>query len=387
MRQSHSPARLAGAFALAIALACWLLPTTARAQVHDDAHLFGQQAVADANTVMGRMEQQDKKQFVLETFPAVPDAQKAELQQKGDKTFFHDWMAGRAKDLKVNGVYALICMDPKYVEVGAGKETKARGIFTQADLDGLRQQLQTNLKAQQNDAALTGAVDLVQRAYTANIPGARPLGEASERDTTFRNESTPARSNSNGPAGLPSLPGNGGRSTSSGLFGIGPLICVGIGVLILFGLFRSLFNRGTPTGGFGGGGGGMMGSGGANYPTGGPTYGGNPGFGGNPGMGGSGGSGFGKGFLGGLLGGAVGGYAADRFEHRNDPGSSAGLGGGGDGGSSGGSFGGGGGSFDSGPSDAGAGFGDSSSGGDFSGGGGGGGDSGGGGGGDSGGGF
>ncbi len=391
MNRSHPLARLPHWLAVA-AVALWLAPVAARGQVHDNAHLFGQSAVDDANTVMGRMEQQDKKQFVVETFPAVPDAQRAALQQQGNGPFFHEWMAARAKDLKVNGVYALICMDPKFIEVGAGRETKQRGIFTQADLDRLREQMQGSLKAQQYDATLSGAVDMVQRAYTANIPGAKPLGEAAERDTDFHRANAPSAMPAAAPSAMPpagpsrSVPGLPGSTTPahSGGFGLGlgSLICLGVAALILVSLARRVFSGGgNRQGGFGGG---TMGGGGPNYPTGGPSY----GAGQGPGYGGpaaGGGGGFGKGILGGLLGGAVGGYAADKFDHRNDGGASASTGGGG--GSSGGGFGGGGGVADSGPSDAGAGFGDSSSGGDFGGGGGGGDAGGGGGGGDSGGGF
>jgi hypothetical protein len=155
----------------------WLAPAAVRADVHDNAHLFGQQAIDDANTVTDRMDKQYKKQLVIETFPSVPDAQKDELKQKGNAKFFRDWMAARAKDLKVNGVYVLICREPYYVETGAGHETRARHIFTTEYLTKLREQLQRDLNAHDCDEALCDAVDLVYRAYAANIPGAKPLGE------------------------------------------------------------------------------------------------------------------------------------------------------------------------------------------------------------------
>jgi hypothetical protein len=378
MNSSHRLAPLAGWLA-AVAVALCLIPAGARADVHDNAHLFTQAAVDAANATTGQFEQKYKKQFVIETFASAPADGRAALEQ--DKAgFFKSWMSGRAKDLKVNGVYALICMDPKYVEAGAGTETREKGIFTKADLDRLREELQTNLKAQQYDAALAGAVDLVDRTYTANIPGsvAAPSGM------------TPSNGAQSNGFPTPSMPSNDPGSIGKGSsMGIGALLCVAVGLVIIFSLVRSIFRR-NQTGGFGGGG--FNAGGGPNYPTGGPNYGpgyGQGGFGGGMGGGGGGGGGggIGRGFLGGLLGGAVGGYAADKFEHRNDPNPSGGANiGGGDAGSSGGGFGGGGGTFDSGPSDAGSGFGDAASGGDF---GGGGGDSGGGGGGggDSGGGF
>jgi uncharacterized membrane protein YgcG len=87
-------------------------------------------------------------------------------------------MASRAKALEVNGVYVLICMDPKYVEVGAGAQTRANHIFTADDVNRLRQQIQADLKSAQYDAALAGAVQQVANTYAANIRGAKPLDES-----------------------------------------------------------------------------------------------------------------------------------------------------------------------------------------------------------------
>jgi hypothetical protein len=335
------------------------LPLAARAQVHDNAHIFGPQAVTDAEAAMQRMQDKFGKQFVVETFPAVPDDQKAALQQKGKEAFFKDWKVSRAQALKVNGVYVLICMDPKFIDDGAGRETVAKGIFGNGELSTLRSSFRAALHDAKYDQGLADAVDQVYRAYTANIPGS-----GGNRTPVERDNATSSRQPTGG--GMPAMPGSTSHEGNSSL-GIGSLICLAIGALIIFSLVKSIFRHGQPGGGqgggFGGGGGTGFGGGGAGtYPTGGPSYG--PGYGAPPASGG----GFGRGFLGGLLGGAVGGYAADKFEHRNDAGPSSW---GGD--ASGGSFGGGGdggGSFDSGPSDAGQGFGDSGGGSDFGGGGG-----------------
>jgi hypothetical protein len=332
------------AFALGVAMLL-MLPTFSRADVEDHAGIFSQPALDKANANMRTMEQRHNKQLVIETFAAIPDDQKTAFQQNGKVAFFRQWMADRARALKVDGVYVLICMNPGHVEIGATRETRARGDFTQADINSLREQIQQSLEAKQYDQALNDAVDTVESAYSANIHGQNP-------NLPQRGGQGPIYNNGYG------YPGTGYRTpnTSSGMkLTMGSFICLAVAGVIIFSIIRTKF-RGNSGGGYGGGYGGGPGG---NYPLGGQNYG--PGYG--PGYGGGGGSGFGRGFLGGLLGGALGGYAENRFENRNDPNSAAGSQPGwGD--TSGGNAGAGG-SFDSGPSDAGQGFGDASSGGDF----------------------
>jgi TPM domain len=313
-----------------------LAPNVARADIRDGANIFSQGARDRADNDIDQMQRKYSKDFVVETFAKVPDDQQDQLKQLGKEAFFRQWTVSRAKSLGVNGVYTLICMDPKFVDVGAGANTRSRGIFTENDINQLREQWQSNLHHQQYDQGLSQAVDSVNQAYAANISG------------------QPGQQGQNYP-NYPVYPsGNGGGGGQS--FGVGSLVCLGVGALLLFSLIR----RTVSGGGYGGYGGGYGG------------YGGGPGYGGYGGYGGGGG-GFGSGLLGGLLGGVVGGEA-DRYMRG---GSSGGFFGGSS--NSGGGFGGGG--FNSGPSDAGQGFGGGSSGGDFGssgGGGGGGGDSGGG---------
>jgi hypothetical protein len=335
-----------------------LLPAALRADVHDNASIFSPAAVDKANTDLAAMHRRHNKDLVIETFASVPDDQKSKLQSDGKDAFFASWLSARAKELSVNGVYVLICMDPKHVQVAAGKETRARGDFTENDVKSLREHLQKSLGAKQYDQALGDAVEDVDRAYTANIAGQGPPSRAGQ---------TPNYNSNNG-GNYPAIP-NYSPTHSTGFGTMASLICLAVGVIIIVSIIRSIF-RGQSGGGYGGSGFGGGGYGG-NYPP--PQA----GYGSGPGYGSGGGSGFGRGFLGGLLGGALGGYAENRFEGRNDapsnPSSQPGWG------DTSGGGGGGGGSFDAGPSDAGGGFDSGGSGGDF-GGGGGGGDSGGGGG-------
>ncbi len=365
--------RTTATLAAAVAPLLWLA-SAAHAQVHDEAHLLSPDAVTSANSAIQQMQQAHNKGLVYETIPKVSDENMAAA--KADQAaYFKASTTNRMEKLQVNGVYVLVCMDPKYVEVRGGRETMARGDFTAADIARLSTQLKADLRGGNNDQALSDAVDTVNRAYGANITGSAPAAAAGR-------SAAPAPSySSSTPAPTPTPAASSGGMGMLGKFGLGGLLCAVVGVVIIFSLIKSAFGR--RGGGYGGG---VMNQGGT-YPTGGPV--GGPGYGGGTNMGGYGGvpqsrgSGFGGGLLGGLLGGAVGGAAVDHFEHRGDAAPSAGGGALGGGDAGGGSFGGGGGGFDSGPSDAGQAS-DVTGGGDF-GGGGGGGDAGGGGGGDAGG--
>jgi TPM domain len=314
-------------FFLLAVFALLLAPALAMADVHDNAHIFSQDAIDKADAQMVQMQRKYNKTFVVETFPAVPDDMKDQLQSQDNRTFFKSWADTRRKALNADGVYVLVCMDPKYIQVHH---------LNTSDADALRGQLKTAFHNQEYDQGLQDAVDSVGQTLAANTSSA-------PAQNSYNNSSN----NGNGYPMTPSYRNQGGGGSLS----IGSFFCLAIGAMFIFSLIGAIF-RGRR--GFGGG-----------YGYGGGGYGGGygPGYGPGYGYGGGGGSGFGSGLMGGLLGGVLGGYAADRFDHRNDPG--AGFGGGG--------------GF-SGPSDAGQGFG--SSGGGF-----GGGDSGGGGGGDSGGSF
>ncbi len=141
--------------------------------VHDYARLFSARAVAAADTGLATMARRRGKHFVVETITSVPPEQHAAAV--ADRAgYFANLMVARAKVLDVNGVYLLICMDPKYVETAAGRQTAARGLFTHADVDRLRRLLIDRLTRSEYDAALSGAVDLVDRAFAANEAATNP---------------------------------------------------------------------------------------------------------------------------------------------------------------------------------------------------------------------
>src|ERR1700683_608967 len=137
-----------------------------QAQVHDNANIFSQSAVDQANAAMTQMQEKHNKQFVVETFAKLTDDQLAQLQQLGDQEFFDQWLMERAKYENVNGVYALVCMDPvhPYIDIRAGKNTAARGEFTNADADSVRQQMKADFHNKQYDQGVLAGGDQGEEA-------------------------------------------------------------------------------------------------------------------------------------------------------------------------------------------------------------------------------
>ena len=291
----------------------------------DGAHIFSSTAVAQAQQAIDQIRIRHQKDLNVETIASVPPDQQGALEAQGKNAFFEQWARERAKAMGTNGVYLLVCMEPRHLQVEVGNRTETRE-FTAADRDALRTQLISQFKARQYDAGLTDAANFVLERMDANT----------SQSTVPANQGTGIVQNT-------PIYGGGGGGTP-----FGGWICMGVVVLFIVVMF---LRRGSGAGGYG-----------PNYPM-------NPG--GQMGWGSGGGGGFGRGLLGGLLGGALGSWGYDRFSRGGGVGDSSSFGpdttggGGGFSASSGTdtSFSGSGGDFGGGGGDSGGGGGDSGGGG------------------------
>lgn len=256
---------------LALLAFCGMLSFAAVASpagtIVDNAHIFS--AVTQAQQVIDQIRIRHSKDLSVETIASVPADQRGALEAQGKDAFFEQWAHERAKAMGTNGVYVLICMEPRHLQVEVGNRTATRE-FTIADREALRVRLVAQFKAQQYDAGLTDAANLVLERMDANTR----QSSGSTNQGTGIGQSAPTYT---------------GGSTGGGGVHFGGWICMGIAVLFLVMIF---LRRGSGSG--------------PNYPM---NPGGQMGWGG----GGGGGGGFGRGLLGGLLGGALGSWGYDRF--------------------------------------------------------------------------
>jgi hypothetical protein len=132
--------------------------------VHDGAHLFGPDAIADAEK---RIEEIVEKfhfnhAIVIETFPAMPaesgGQQKTAPTAAERKRSVTQWVAERVTATGVEGVYILICKDPEFVQVEVLESAKKHG-FSQWNGDRLQRKLQDAFKKDRYDSGLETAVD------------------------------------------------------------------------------------------------------------------------------------------------------------------------------------------------------------------------------------
>lgn len=218
--------------------------------VQDQAGLFSKEAKDQANADIAQIKKRFGKDLLIETIATAPkEIDKIDLKDAAaERKFFKDLAIERAKNAKVNGVYILICDDPKihYVQPVVGEQTRKSGIFTDANLKVLGNNLRDNLKKNKPNDALTGAVGYVKKTMADQAPP----------PTSQPKKSGPAPTTTHAPEG-PSWLG---------------FLCFGIVIFLVIwlviGLIRAFSGaRSGAPGGYGYGGGGGGGGGGGFFPS------------------------------------------------------------------------------------------------------------------------
>jgi len=279
--KTHRPA---AAMTFLFAMTLLIAAAPLHAAVKDGAQIFSSQAVDKATSVAQELNQKFGKELLIETFKEVPADRQDKLTADNHRQFFDEWGNARAKELKVNGIYVLICMSPSYIQAEVGQDTRKRA-FTVQDRDELVSLLREHFRKKEYDQGLIASADFVRQRMQANL-GNQPK-------QMYQTPGQPT----------PNQPGPHGFSFFTWALIIG-------GVVVFFWIISRLGRRTY-----------MSGAGG--YPQGGYPMGGYPPGGGPVGYPPPSGGGFGRGVLGGLLGGMAGGWLYDKMGRR-DGGSASG---------------------------------------------------------------
>lgn len=112
-------------------------------QVQDEAKLFSEKAVEEANAIIAKIKETHKKDLVIET------KEEGSPKKDAEKTALE-----RFDKLGLDGVYIIITKQPRHFEVINGKQTRERGLFTVADRDELVKILKSNLGKESDQALL-----------------------------------------------------------------------------------------------------------------------------------------------------------------------------------------------------------------------------------------
>src|SRR5579884_3425175 len=162
---------------LPLLLAGWLCGAgTASAEVRDDGKFFKADTVAKVNKEIQDIHDRYKKDVVVETYKSykdidVPETSKesVKLETKEERNkAFNEWALERARKLKVNGIYILICREPSHLQVEVGKNTLTKE-FTAADRHKLDEILLNKSRDKKFDEGLEDGVDFIRTAMRHNV--------------------------------------------------------------------------------------------------------------------------------------------------------------------------------------------------------------------------
>ena len=100
--------------------------------VRDNGDFFSDTAKKEATRKIAEMEQQYKKDLVVETFTEIPEEIKkgVDLTDKAaTNRMFDQWTLKEAKQQKVNGIYILISREPAHLQILVGNDTQKFSIM------------------------------------------------------------------------------------------------------------------------------------------------------------------------------------------------------------------------------------------------------------------
>jgi hypothetical protein len=135
--------------------------------IKDDGKFFSAEVADKANKKIKEVYDSSKKDLVIETYAAFPDAKKLPEEANKKAEAITAWSKSRAKELGVNGVYVLICKEPTVFRIQVDPRTYRRA-FTKSDIERLSKTMIAGLREKKFDDALKGGVDVVEAALKAN---------------------------------------------------------------------------------------------------------------------------------------------------------------------------------------------------------------------------
>src|SRR5579862_5030981 len=94
-------------------------------EIRDDGKFFSAAAVKKGDEIIREIYRQHDRDVVIETFATVPAAdveQVKSLDAAQRAAYFLQRAKDRAKERVVNGVYILICKDPRHLTVGVSEK-------------------------------------------------------------------------------------------------------------------------------------------------------------------------------------------------------------------------------------------------------------------------
>jgi uncharacterized membrane protein YgcG len=151
---------------LAIAGSCLLLAAQAVAvapEIRDQAKLFSSEGIKKADERLAEIYRKHDRDLLIETFATVPadDVEKVkamDAKERGEYSL--TWAKERAQRRAVNGVYVLICKEPRILRVGITEKTPHK--FPEGTQAQIENALKKELTDGHFDQALEQALKIVE---------------------------------------------------------------------------------------------------------------------------------------------------------------------------------------------------------------------------------
>src|SRR5687768_12805096 len=152
-----------------------LLNGYARANVRDNAGLFGEDTVRQANERIAKL----GVPVVVETYGALPDAMLQNYNPQRKDESFAAFSKQRVQQVAPQGVYVLVTTNPNYVSVTEGTKNVIRG----ADTNAVRNAMVQSFGAKKFDEGLLRGLDALSTSTGLRnaAPGAAVEGSPQAR--------------------------------------------------------------------------------------------------------------------------------------------------------------------------------------------------------------
>jgi hypothetical protein len=131
-------------------------------QVQDEAKLFSEKAIEEANSIIAKIKETHRKDLWIETVEKGPE-----------KAAAAKWAENRFNSAGGDGVYVLITTEPKHFEIVVSPKTRDMGYFTLANRDEVKKILAKNLKDHKDETLLKVAqytLDVMNEARAKFAP-------------------------------------------------------------------------------------------------------------------------------------------------------------------------------------------------------------------------
>ena len=119
----------------------------------DDGKFFSKEGIEKANKKIREIYEKYKKDVVVETMTTLTADQERKIKEDGEAKFFAKLTSDRGKEIGLNGVYILVCKQPKYLRVHMDPETQKKA-FTASSRTATVAKIVARFKEDEFDAGL-----------------------------------------------------------------------------------------------------------------------------------------------------------------------------------------------------------------------------------------